>query len=105
MLFPLLIGAVIATFAPDSAKFFGSFTGALFTGGTTILAVFYVCMGASIDIKATPYILKKGGVLLRQQDPARDRHRRHRRQVPGRAAHQRRHPDRPVRPGHPGGPE
>ncbi|MCU1568188.1 MAG: 2-keto-3-deoxygluconate permease [Pseudarthrobacter sp.] len=64
MLIPLLIGALLATFAPDSAKFFGSFTGALFTGGTTILAVFYVCMGASIDIKATPYILKKGGVLF-----------------------------------------
>src|SRR6476620_4707175 len=64
MLIPLLIGALLATFAPGSAAFFGSFTGALFTGGTTILAVFYVCMGASIDIKATPYILKKGGVLF-----------------------------------------
>lgn len=64
MLVPLLIGAVIATFAPGTAVFFGSFTGALFTGGTTILAVFYVCMGASINVKATPYILKKGGVLL-----------------------------------------
>lgn len=64
MLVPLLIGTLIATVAPATATFFGSFTGALFTGGTTILAVFYVCMGASIDIKATPYILKKGGVLL-----------------------------------------
>ena len=42
MLIPLLIGALLGTFAPDSAKFFGSFTGALFTGGTTILAVFFV---------------------------------------------------------------
>ncbi|MFI5085738.1 MAG: 2-keto-3-deoxygluconate permease, partial [Actinomycetales bacterium] len=64
MLVPLLLGAVLATFAPGAAQFFGSFTGALFTGGTTVLAVFYVCMGASIDIKATPYIIKKGGVLL-----------------------------------------
>ena len=64
LLVPLLIGSVIGTFAPETAKFFGSFTGALFTGSTTILAVFYVCMGATIDIKATPYILKKGGVLF-----------------------------------------
>ncbi|MFJ5958444.1 2-keto-3-deoxygluconate permease [Paenarthrobacter sp. NPDC092416] len=64
LLIPLLLGSLIGTFAPGTAQFFGSFTGALFTGGTTILAVFYVCMGASIDIKSTPYILKKGGVLL-----------------------------------------
>jgi 2-keto-3-deoxygluconate permease len=45
-------------------KFFGSFTNALFTGALPILAVFYVCMGASIDVKATPYLLKKGGALF-----------------------------------------
>jgi 2-keto-3-deoxygluconate permease len=65
MTVPLLIGALIATFFPNTPKFFGSFTGALFSGGAlTILAVFYVCMGASIDFKATPYIVKKGGTLL-----------------------------------------
>lgn len=64
MVVPLLIGAVIATFFPGTPKFFGSFTGALFSGALTILAVFYVCMGASISFKATPYILKKGGTLL-----------------------------------------
>ncbi|CAL8980914.1 2-keto-3-deoxygluconate permease [Rhodoplanes serenus] len=64
MIVPLLLGAVIATLAPNTPKFFGSFTGALFTGALTILAVFYVCMGASIDFKATPYILKKGGTLF-----------------------------------------
>jgi 2-keto-3-deoxygluconate permease len=65
MTVPLLIGALIATFFPGTPKFFGSFTGALFSGGAlTILAVFYVCMGASIDFKATPYIVKKGGTLL-----------------------------------------
>lgn len=64
MVVPLLIGSLFATFAPDTPRFFGSFTGALFTGALTILAVFYVCMGASIDFKATPYILKKGGTLL-----------------------------------------
>jgi 2-keto-3-deoxygluconate permease len=64
MVVPLLIGSLLATFAPGTPKFFGSFTGALFTGALTILAVFYVCMGASIDFRATPYILKKGGTLL-----------------------------------------
>lgn len=64
MIVPLLLGSLITTFAPDTPKLFGSFTGALFTGALPILAVFYVCMGASIDIKATPYIVKKGGVLF-----------------------------------------
>src|SRR6195952_2225365 len=65
MTVPLLLGALIAAFFPNTPKFFGSFTGALFSGGAlTILAVFYVCMGASISFKATPYIVKKGGTLL-----------------------------------------
>jgi 2-keto-3-deoxygluconate permease len=65
MTVPLLLGAVIAALFPNTPKFFGSFTGALFSGGAlTILAVFYVCMGASISFKATPYIVKKGGTLL-----------------------------------------
>jgi 2-keto-3-deoxygluconate permease len=64
MVVPLLVGAVIATLFPGTPKLFGSFTGALFTGALPILAVFYVCMGASIDFRATPYIVKKGGTLL-----------------------------------------
>ncbi len=64
MVVPLLIGALFATFIPGTPKFFGSFTGALFSGALTILAVFYVCMGASIDFRTTPYVIKKGGVLL-----------------------------------------
>jgi 2-keto-3-deoxygluconate permease len=64
MIVPLLIGAVIHTLFPDAGPYFGSFTGALFDGALTILAVFYVCMGASIDVKTTPYILKKGGALF-----------------------------------------
>ncbi|QET02413.1 MULTISPECIES: 2-keto-3-deoxygluconate permease [Cupriavidus] len=64
MIVPLLLGSLVATFAPEGPKFFGSFTGALFTGALPILAVFYVCMGASINVKATPYIIKKGGVLF-----------------------------------------
>jgi 2-keto-3-deoxygluconate permease len=64
MLVPLLVGAVINTAHAGTGDFFGSFTGALFSGALTILAVFYVCMGATIELKTTPYILKKGGVLL-----------------------------------------
>src|SRR5262245_56656845 len=64
MVVPLLCGALSATFAPGTAKFFGSFTGALFTGALPILAVFFVCTGASIDFRSTPYLLKKGGTLF-----------------------------------------
>jgi 2-keto-3-deoxygluconate permease len=64
MLVPLAIGAVIHTAFPGAGKYFGSFTGALFTGALTILAVFYVCMGASIELKTTPYILRKGDALF-----------------------------------------
>jgi len=64
MIVPLLLGAVINTVFPATAKTFGSFTGALMTGALPILAVFYVCMGSTIDLKATPYILKKGGTLF-----------------------------------------
>ena len=64
MIVPLFLGCILANFAPGAPKFFGSFTGALFTGALPILAVFYVCMGATISFEATPYILKKGGALL-----------------------------------------
>jgi len=64
MIVPLFAAALIRTFAPNIPTFFGSFTGALFTGALTILACFYVCMGATIEINATPYIVKKGGALF-----------------------------------------
>jgi 2-keto-3-deoxygluconate permease len=64
MIVPLFVGAVIHTLSPNADKFFGSFTGALLTGSLAILSVFYVCMGATIHFKATPYLLKKGGVLF-----------------------------------------
>src|SRR5678816_3362957 len=64
MVVPLLCGALATTLFPGAAKYFGSFTGALFTGALPILAVFFVCTGASIDFRATPYILKKGGTLF-----------------------------------------
>ena len=65
MIVPLLIGALFNTLAPNTPTFFGSFTGALFgDGALTILAVFYVCMGATIELRSTPYIIKKGGALF-----------------------------------------
>lgn len=64
MTLPLATGALLATFAPDAPGFFGSFTGALFTGSLPILAVFYVCIGATISVRSLPGVLKKGGVLL-----------------------------------------
>jgi 2-keto-3-deoxygluconate permease len=64
MIVPLLLGALIANLAPGLPKFFGSFTAAMFTGSLPILAVFFVCLGATIQFRATPTILRKGGVLL-----------------------------------------
>ena len=64
MLVPLLIGIVIHTCAPNAGDFFGSFTGALFSGPLPILAVFNVGLGATIDFRSTPYVLRKGGSLL-----------------------------------------
>src|SRR3954468_11576513 len=64
MIVPLLLGCAVRSAAPELPQFFGSFTGALFTGALPILAVFYVCMGASISIESTPLIVKKGGSLF-----------------------------------------
>ncbi len=64
MVVPLLLGAAINTLFPGLGKTLGSFTNAWMTGSLPILAVFFVCIGATIDLKATLYILRKGGVLL-----------------------------------------
>jgi 2-keto-3-deoxygluconate permease len=64
MIVPLFTGSILHTCLPGAGAFFGSFTGALFVGALPILAVFYVCLGATIEIDATPHILKKGGALL-----------------------------------------
>ena len=64
MMIPLLLGAFTNTLFPTFGKTFGSFTGAIMSGALPILAVFFVCMGSTIDLKSTPYIMKKGGALL-----------------------------------------
>jgi 2-keto-3-deoxygluconate permease len=63
MIIPLLIGALIKTFAPQVITI-GSFSTALMQGTLTILAVYYVCIGSTISLASTPYVLKKGGALL-----------------------------------------
>jgi hypothetical protein len=64
MVVPFLLGALITTFFSETPKIFGSFTDGLFNGVLTILAVSNVGMGASIDFKATPNIVKKGGLYM-----------------------------------------
>jgi 2-keto-3-deoxygluconate permease len=64
MLVPLFLGAIIHTVAPKSGEYFGSFTNGLMTGTVPILAVWFFCMGAGINIKATGTVLRKSGTLV-----------------------------------------
>lgn len=64
MLVPLFLGAIIHTLFPDAGKYFGSFTNGLMTGTVPILAVWFFCMGAGINIKATGTVLRKSGTLV-----------------------------------------
>jgi 2-keto-3-deoxygluconate permease len=64
MTVPLISGALVATFTPGMGRFFGSFTSALFTGALSMLAVFYVCIGATISVRSLPSVIKRGGTLL-----------------------------------------
>ncbi len=64
MLVPLLLGAVCKTFAPGAGTYLGSFTNGLITGTVPILAVWFFCMGATIDLRATGTVLRKSGTLV-----------------------------------------
>jgi 2-keto-3-deoxygluconate permease len=64
MLVPFAVGTIIHTAAPGSGEYFGSFTGAFFVGLPALLAVFFFAMGSTLEVRSTPYLLKKGGVLL-----------------------------------------
>ncbi len=64
MLVPLFLGAICHTFSPDAGKYFGSFTNGLITGTVPILAVWFFCMGAGIDVRATGTVLRKSGTLV-----------------------------------------
>ncbi len=61
---PLFIGALVHTFMPWAGDYFGSFTKGLMTGTVPILAVWFFCMGASIDVRATGTVLRKSGTLV-----------------------------------------
>jgi 2-keto-3-deoxygluconate permease len=64
MMVPLACGSLLASILPHIGVFFGSFTNALFTGALPMLAVFYVCMGATIPIRSLPTVVRRGGALL-----------------------------------------
>src|SRR5699024_11805088 len=64
MVVPLFIGVLLNTFFPYTSEYFGSFTEGLITGTTPILAVWFVCLGASIKVKEIGTVLRKSGTLL-----------------------------------------
>ena len=64
MLIPLLLGALCRTFSPGAGQYFGSFTNGLISGTVPILAVWFFCMGATIDLRAAGLVLRKSGTLL-----------------------------------------
>ena len=64
MLVPLLLGAILHTTAPGTAEYFGSFTKGIITGTLPILSVWFFCIGASIDLRATGTVLRKSGTLV-----------------------------------------
>src|ERR1700710_690771 len=64
MLIPLLLGSACKTFAPGAGTYLGSFTNGLITGTVPILAVWFFCMGATIDLRATGIVLRKSGTLV-----------------------------------------
>ena len=64
MLVPLILGAILNTFAPDTGAYFGSFTKGMISGTVPILAVWFFCIGASIDLRATGTVLRKSGTLV-----------------------------------------
>ena len=86
MVVPLFLGAILHTLFPNTATFFGSFTGALFNGALPILAVFFVCMGAGIDFRADPGDRRQGRRAAGRQGRRRGDHGRGVRAVPGRVA-------------------
>lgn len=49
MTVPLFAGALVKSFVPGSALYFGSFTQGIMTGAIPLLAAWLFCMGASID--------------------------------------------------------
>ena len=64
MILPLFLGALINTFAP-AILHIGSFTTALFKNGVPVLiGLFFMCIGAQIQLRAALPAVEKGLVLL-----------------------------------------
>lgn len=64
MIIPLFLGATINTFWPQALDL-GSFSSALFRDGTgALLGLFFFCMGAQINFRATAVTLEKGAAIL-----------------------------------------
>ncbi|SDM55470.1 2-keto-3-deoxygluconate permease [Sediminibacillus halophilus] len=64
MVVPLLLAAVLNTFAPDLLRI-GNFTQALFVdGASTLIALFLLCTGAQINFRNVGVSLGKGATLL-----------------------------------------
>jgi 2-keto-3-deoxygluconate permease len=62
MVIPLLWGSLLNTFAPKVLGI-GSFSTQLAHGALPILAVFFVCMGAEIQLRTAPRALKNGAAI------------------------------------------
>lgn len=64
MIVPLFLGAIVNTVAPQALEI-GGFTTALFKEGAPVLiALFFVCMGSQIQVRAAVPSLEKGVVML-----------------------------------------
>jgi 2-keto-3-deoxygluconate permease len=64
MLIPLVLGSLVHTFAPGAGTYLGSFSNGLIVGTVPILAVWFFCMGATIDLRATGTVLRKSGTIV-----------------------------------------
>jgi len=62
MVIPLLWGGLLNTFAPKVLGI-GSFSTQLAHGALPILAVFFVCMGAEIQLRTAPRALRNGAAI------------------------------------------
>lgn len=63
MVVPLVIGALLNTFTPQTLAI-GGFTSALFKNGASpLIGAFLFCMGAGISFKAAPRALLQGGAI------------------------------------------